>query len=56
MATFKSFEEIDAWKKARELTKLLSAETARMIAGLMKYLSTSAYKGPKYKTLGPRKG
>ena len=27
MATFKTFEEIDAWKKARELTKRVCAVT-----------------------------
>jgi hypothetical protein len=48
MATFKKFEEIESWKKARELSGL-AAETGNMIGGLMNYLRRSGIKGTKYR-------
>ena len=40
MATFKTFEEIDAWKKARELTKRILA-----VSGAGTFAKDFSFKG-----------
>ena len=51
MATFKKFEEIDAWKLAREFEKLKTEteNSSGMLQGLMNYLNKSELKGVKFK-------
>lgn len=53
MATFKTFEDIDAWQKARELTKgiyLVSNQGAfSRDFGLREQIRKSDIKGSKYK-------
>jgi len=56
MSKIKRFEDIDCWKKARELTKsiysilawVLSSRKTRMLSGLIKYLRQSEMVGRKY--------
>jgi hypothetical protein len=65
MVSFRSFEEIDAWKKARELTRSvygatakgafardygLAQESANLAGGLARYLRGTELKGSKYAT------
>jgi len=51
MATFKSFEDIEAWRIARDRTGFVrlsqsAAQVSKMLNGLMKYLQRSTLKNP----------